>query len=228
MTDVYSNGGDTVEVINAAADEGFCLESDLPSDESGIDFSTDPHGRIFDAFKVLEAKSWALPTTIAAAKIIFPFVSDKDIAEVARYKRIKRRILELRSRNCIARRYQPGIKIGFNASASPKVMVALVNRELNRGKVVGIAFHSNVIYAIPDDEDGHVVTVVGRRWNSQRKTRQYLIRDTFGAARDIYKPHIESPPQMKGYIWLDENDLLENIFEVNFLRSHTPHDRGAP
>ncbi len=216
IQDVYRNGGDEIAAINTGAVEGYCPESESPSDEPWIDFSEDPHAPIYDAFLDLDRTSWSSPKVRRSARKVFPNITDQDFDDTLAFRYPKRRILELQKRNCRRQRKSaPNFRMGMITSASGAGFVRLIDRELDKNLIVGIAFHSNSIYTIPDKEDGHVVSLVGRRWNSDRGVCEYLIRDTFGDQCDEYKPEFECH---HGYLWVDDALLRRNVFEVDYIK----------
>jgi len=211
MGQVYNNGGDTADVFNSAAKDGFCSEMESPSDEPHIDFSANPRAPLFDAFKVLDKNNWDNKDTFTAARKIFPNLSCEAYLAASAKRTVRARILALQKQNCRTRFTASHLSLSSEYPENSAASFALIDRELNSKKPVGIAFHSNDLYTDQDEYDGHSVALVGRRWNSESRSCEYLIRDTFGKQCDIYKSHLDC---QDGYIWVSEKFLKKNIFEV--------------
>ena len=214
FSDIYRNGGDTVLAVNTAAKEGFCLEERSPSDEAFFDFSVEPATPIYAAFNDLEVLSWDSNEAYTAARIIFPHITPSDFKDASRFRYSKRRILELQNANCPQRNVVPGFQMKSYFGGSASQYIAAINRELNQGQIVGIAFHSNAIYNLEEEADGHAVAVVGRRWNEKTNSCEYQLRDTFGDSCEDYRRDVECDG---GYLWVKESTLRKNIFEVMYI-----------
>lgn len=85
----------------------------------------------------------------------------------------------------------------------------------------------NLVGCKPDSSnpDGgtHASIIVGRRWNAARKTCQLLVRNSWGESCDSDYTHVApwscggSGGEIRGQIWVDEEDLSENTMEVGAL-----------
>jgi hypothetical protein len=218
LSDLYEQGGDTETAIKSAQQRGgFCLESQLPSNEDNVDFSDDPHGGIHDALISFDSVNAPRSRQLQMAHTIFPRVSlDINSLNFQRKKKQKQ-IMFLEGRACTDRRFLPSLNIKYFSASNHhqrNSLIKKINAQLNADNLVGIGFHSNIIYAMQDPDDDHAATIIGRRWNGHKLSCEYQIRDSFGAQCTIYKPELDC---LKGTVWVDERLLKSSLFEIEYI-----------
>ncbi|MEK6627382.1 MAG: hypothetical protein AABY53_02055 [Bdellovibrionota bacterium] len=222
MSDIYNNGGDTKPALAEASRTGFCAESSMPSDEDRIDFSSEPHAKIFDSFMWLEKNSWDDPVGFKMAHDIFPKLTVNNFQAAVEQKKIRQRLSYLQQGACKNRVPYSKMKFVHKLAQKPQQIIKLVqviNQQLENNNIVGIGFYSNDLYRSDlnihtSDDDSHGTTLVARRWNTEQNSCEYLMRDNFGAQCDLYQSGLDCK---SGMIWVNEKFLLKNLFEVEYL-----------
>lgn len=120
----------------------------------------------------------------------------------------------------------------------------LIDRVLESGQPAGIAFCSSILFRGPDyiglkphlpckaettahgRPQDHAALVIGRRWNKERQTCQYLIRNSWGDFCQRLKDECKKDPNEyvcfweceNGHQWVDAVSLERNLVGVSFLR----------
>jgi len=60
----------------------------------------------------------------------------------------------------------------------------------------------------------HTSGIVGRRWNSEKKSCEFLIRDSYGEQCTDYDPSYDCED---GYVWLNELLIYPNLTSIVYL-----------
>lgn len=218
MSSIYESGGDTFTSIQATKKlGGACTEDVMPSNETFLS-PDETNPRIFGAFKWLEQKSWALPESLEAARVIFPALEEDTFDQAARLLTFKDRMHFLQNTACAERvAYSHLVLNYFEAETKSQVpgLIKKVNQQLERNNLIGMGFRSNDLFLKQEEaDDNHATTLVGRRWNPAKKQCEYLMRDNFGDQCSIYQNRFEC---QGGYVWLDEKFLLKNMYEIEYF-----------
>lgn len=222
MSDIYNGGGDTEPALRASSKLGFCSESSMPSDEDRIDFSSHPHAKIYDSFMWLEKNTWDNSYGFQVAQSVFPKLDLNNFQKSAEYKKIKQRLGSLQTAACKNRVPYTNMKFVHKSLQKAQQVLKLlqiINQNLENNNIVGIGFYSNDLYRSnlnikESNEDSHGTTIVGRRWNAEQNSCEYLMRDNFGAQCDLYQAGFACSG---GMIWINEKFLLKNLYEVEYL-----------
>lgn len=94
-----------------------------------------------------------------------------------------------------------------------------LSKELERGNVVGLDYDSRVLDNTSNHSLGvnqlHTSVIVGRRWNQERSTCEYLIRNSHGEqCQGEYDPTIECD---FGNLWLSEDQIYRNMTSIVYM-----------
>lgn len=132
-------GGDTFTSILATKKlGGACSEEVMPSNETFLN-ANETNPRIFGAFKWLEQKSWALPETLEAARVIFPGFEEDTFYEASHLSTFKDRMHFLQSAACTERVPSSHLTLNyFEAETKSQVLglIKKVNRQLERNNLM--------------------------------------------------------------------------------------------
>lgn len=114
---------------------------------------------------------------------------------------------------------------GTDVSKSGKAgIINSINKQISRDKPVAAAYKTNIFYEPGSDyyknAGSHVSVLVGRRWNKQSKTCEFLLRNSWGKNCYSY-----SNPELKGkcdpntgYVWLSSEILKRSVTEAVYFR----------
>ena len=224
LRSVYKGGGDESPALETGKQIGFCDESDLPSEEDKVDVNNMPLTKIYGSLKKLEEKDWQNRNAFSLAKNIFPLITRSDFEEALQQSSERHRIFFLQERTC-HHRYQfnqfefTSLEVGKDHSSAQ--VIERLDQQLELKNLVGLDFNSRDIY-LPlrkpidhlDPEFVHAVTITGRRWNMNKGTCQYEIRDNFGSQCEVYQ---EGYDCHEGYLWVDRQFLEKNMLGIGFL-----------
>ncbi len=104
-----------------------------------------------------------------------------------------------------------------------------INKQLNSSNVVGIGYNACFIgpkYVetregiIDEDKHGcspHAGVIVGRQWNKQKQSCDYMIRNSWGKDCSIYRADIQKQCK-KGVFFLNENELMSHFISATWLQ----------
>lgn len=128
------------------------------------------------------------------------------------------------------------------SSLTPAQILEVIQKELKRKNIVAISYdvhfmrnasavkplqeklRSGIIYDPADKVEAHASTIVGSRWNSDKRECELKIRNSWGPGCAFTKGRRKGEPIYKpqyrcegGNIWVPEQDLAKNLFEIVFL-----------
>lgn len=96
-----------------------------------------------------------------------------------------------------------------------------VSEQMNAGRLVGLDYNALVLQNSANRglniKDLHTSGIVGRRWNRDRKSCEFLIRDSHGDKCDEkYDPTYECDA---GNVWISESTLYKNMISIVYMKS---------
>lgn len=93
-----------------------------------------------------------------------------------------------------------------------------IDDQLNKGNIVGMLYRSEVLFGYDKSAvfPNHVSTIVGRRFNEQSNSCEYLIRNIWGKTCSPYSEDYECK---NGHVWIPEDALKykNTIHEVQYI-----------
>ncbi len=97
-----------------------------------------------------------------------------------------------------------------------------LDKALSKGKMVGVSYNANGLYQeefrtgnfITKTLSNHASSIVGRYFNTESGTCNYLIRNSWGQGTQ----YILKGPQIDGYHSITEEDLSESLTEVVYFK----------
>ncbi len=114
-------------------------------------------------------------------------------------------------------------KIGWSSVYTGSTRHRLLNRlneQLDQKNPVGIAYYAGFFDSATAPKSGadrHMSLVVGRKFDSQSNTCEYLVRNSWGTRCTGYKNSILKDKCESGNIWVDEITLKKYIYGITFL-----------
>lgn len=100
-----------------------------------------------------------------------------------------------------------------------KQLQAAADKLLSRKKPFMIGYEPcnimNTELGAPPNCMGHASSVVGRRWNAEKKTCEYLVRNSWGTDCSQYRKDIDCD---RGNFWLSSKELFSSVRQIMSLR----------
>jgi len=96
-----------------------------------------------------------------------------------------------------------------------------ISEQLETGRLVGLDYDSRVLTDNSNHglniSELHTSSLVARRWNEERKTCEFLVRNSHGNACGLkYDPTIDCDA---GSLWLSESQIFKNMTSIVFMLS---------
>lgn len=215
--------------LKKAMERGWCPESIFPSEawikktrtSNGWKEESIPLAQAFLDIAVLHRKREKLTAQNLPYFFTFKNVGAEEFLTVLNTKKLADVYSNLRTAVCRDERrefaYKWGTKMVFK---NPKIF-ARVAEQLEAGKLVGLDYDSRIL----DDQYSrgvkinrlHTSSIVGRRWNPEKKSCEYLVRDSYGTGCEgKYDPNYDCE---NGNIWLSESQIYGSMTSIVYLLS---------
>lgn len=95
---------------------------------------------------------------------------------------------------------------------------ATLNRQLNKGRLVGIDYDARVLSDSRNQSirisELHTSAIVARRWSARDQQCQYLIHDSHGDQCTRYDASYEC---LGGQVWIDESKIYNNLLSFVYV-----------
>jgi len=227
-----SDGGYPTGAISAAKKKGFCLEVNLPARD--VKFAN-IYGDLSQRFKAIQefklnyaefsknssetARAYC-SQQITAIQASFPILQIQDIEKILSRSSNQTAFEELSDLSC-----GPRIK-NVDIESKQIVMVGLrtadkapaIDSILDSGRPTGIVYNAGILTDPNSKAYGnvdHVSSIVGRKWNSETKTCEYLLRNSWGETCTRY--HFSYQCE-KGYVWIPKDTLLREVGAIDYIK----------
>lgn len=150
----------------------------------------------------------------------FKHVDAAKFLELLQVKRVNEFYFGLRKITCKDDRHEftsiPKVKMVIK---NPKIF-RRVSEQLESGQMVGLDYTSKV-FAEPGRRglsfaNLHTSGLVGRRWNTTKKTCEYLVRNSYGSDCENGRYH-QSLECENGNIWLTESQIYKSMTSIVYL-----------
>ncbi|WP_413560460.1 C1 family peptidase [Bdellovibrio sp. HCB209] len=225
-------GGFTNAALKKSLKTGFCLESDLPSeDNSSGDFaqtlrSIDSQGRA-----KIASGSLSCGELYETSKTLFPSATLTDLRSVLEISSKANFTNNLREKTCKNR-----IKADFTVenfyikndaggntpgSTQERKAANIIDEQISAKNPVSLYIDANAFYdrrapATNQDNIGaHAVTVVGRRFNEKSGQCEYLLRNSWGTGCSSYDKSYQCE---NGNFWMKKTDMLRRTGGVTYVK----------
>lgn len=205
--------------------EGWCPESVLPSEAwtkvmDGKEVSM-PLDQAMIEISALHDIRGSLNTGNLPYYYKFKNVDAKKFVELLQTKKVDQFYYGLRKVVCKDDRHPfPSDKKVKMHIKNPKILNTISER-LEAGELVGLDYDSRV-YQEPSRRgfsfaELHTSSIVGRRWNSNKNTCEFLIRNSYGERCDNPRYH-SSLDCEAGNVWFTEEAIYKNMTSIVFMK----------
>ncbi|WP_142699474.1 C1 family peptidase [Bdellovibrio sp. ZAP7] len=228
-------GGFTDKALQMASKNGFCLESELPSeDNQGGNFAAnlkelDIYGR-----NQILSQNLACNDLYTEAKKMFPKINLTDVQDVVNKTVEEDFILGLRNKTCknriqakpevvIVQRkgFFNGLKDTVDSAVSEEKYAQIIDEQLSANNPLSLGIDSHAIYdrrapaSTPSSASFHAVTLVGRRFNEKTGQCEYKIKNSWG--KGCSSPD-KSYNCSQGQFWMSKPDLFRRTWDVTYVK----------
>ncbi len=222
--DLLSNAGGGSDIGAISASKGFyCPEEIMPSEDYEIDPScgatTSDTVTILQKIESLARNRKTLSfCDLSYVKALFPKLSLDSIKEIHE-QNINASSLVLihkfQQANCKEDLIKANIVMRGSLYSEDKVTLD-IDRNLEKNNPVSINYNANFLLADDSSFASHYSSIVGRRFNLDSNSCQYLIRNSWGESCEVYPEPYRTNCE-KGNIWVDKKLLQEKIINVQFI-----------
>lgn len=217
ISDYSDNGANmSAALILGLQGKGLCLESQ-------INFTDSDWSELSILFKKISSPTKKLSQIICQnnLKDTIPFKSiPKNILKILDKLSGDKKTAALLDITC-GKRFQLG-KYGVGSRTieqyPPEKIVEKLDFLLSKNNPASISYDWDFIKSNKDytkKESNHSSTIIGRRFNKDINECEYKIKDSAG--NRCPKNSIYECDKMHGTIWVPRNNLINNIYEVNWL-----------
>lgn len=218
------NGGFSAIAVEQRIPQGFCLESDMPSDN----YAFTRIGNVLSQFSRLHQQSLQRQDNRNAMEMaqafclenrnsmsVFPGTLVSDIAEAIEAMTVPQFFQELVDRQCQNRIPFNEVPTSMSASSSrySSPLVDELNRVMDSGQIVQIDYDVGLIERAGRQE-AHASSIVARRWNEETLSCDYLIRNSWGEGCGLYKPQYQCEA---GHVWVPRGDLQQELSKITYF-----------
>jgi C1A family cysteine protease len=227
-------GGWSEIAINVLSNEGYCLESTLPSDSH----ETAQIGGFLGALGDLEQGRTSsknaptnAPTNASADYLVGDFcqryggilgelnvnIGMSELVSAIGNRTVVELFYERSMDACRENRIQVDARAVQVRSheAGEGGLVGLIDQQLNSGGIAGLNYHVDLIGATAGEFSLHASSVVGRRWSDESRSCQYLIRNSWGESCFLYGEM--NGRCENGHIWVNASELEDRSTGVFHL-----------
>ena len=225
--------GGLVEMgVKIPLQRGVCLESDVPSDDYkdvellGILQNAESlqHDFLNTVYKNREEIRKDICSRFSSILSLFPQLNINDIVEILEKSSRTNFIDNLRNKGCKSRVVKDkNVKLVAKAANNYNEKLLLfseIDKQLESKNVVSATLVGELLV----DRDtvssniNHAMLVVGRRFNSQTKHCEYLLRNSWGKSCSYYDHFCD-----KGHLWISKADLNRNIYKITYIEDSPPN-----
>jgi hypothetical protein len=204
---------------------GHCSESSFPSEE-WIKVTSGQEEKILMPQAIEEIKKlYQLRKNLTLSNLPFYFkfknVDKKTFLSILQTKnKIKHFFTELRNKACESDRVEFDKRLKVKMVFRNKNIFRRINSQLDSGRIVGIDYDSRVLLNTQNQtrkiSELHTSSIIGRRWNSEKNSCEFLLRNSWGEGCQRYDESIEC---QEGNVWLGESSLFRNMTSIVYIKS---------
>lgn len=210
------SGGYVHEALEKSLKQGFCLESELNSSDLAFANISKTVSKI-EALRKKRGKGLTCDE-YSQVRDVFKSLSQYEVERVLEESSNASFFSDLVEKSCktkipVSERLEvKSSKVDlFSSTRSMKV----IEEQLEKGNIVGIAYDFDMIDLEPNDRSSnfHASTVIGRRWNAKTNNCELLVRNSYGRGCS-YRPEIECD---KGNLWVPKHLVDLYLRRVDYL-----------
>jgi hypothetical protein len=222
----HETGFNKVALINGMRN-GYCPESTFPS-EVWIKVTNGLEEKVLMPLAMKQIKELhqnRQTLTLDNLPFYFKFKNiDRDsfLSILKSKNKLKDFYTQLRAKACQSDRLDFETRWKVKMVFRNKSIFKRIQSQLNLGRIVGLDYDSRILENAQNQNikisSLHTSSIIGRRWNPQLSTCQYLIRNSWGEKCDRYDQRHECN---NGNIWLSESMIYKNMTSIVYLKSKT-------
>jgi hypothetical protein len=217
--------GRAVTAIEKAQERGFCLEENLSSDDYSFSSLKNLLTKIESLKKEYDDESNIYPIDLCGKNIehvkeVFRNLNVSDVSAVLAKSTNVTFIDMLSDRACGQRikntKYELTSRYGSTESGR-KELFDEVDSVLNNDELVGITYDAYILNNIDHDDDPgwHYSTIVGRKFNEETKSCDYLVRNSWGRSCSSYDSRLKCE---EGNIWVPKRVLAKKMRQIDYFK----------
>jgi hypothetical protein len=222
-----TGGGQPVRTFDTTIKDGFCMEKDFPSEDYLFpkEYGYIGNEGLSDILKLIEEEHNSPDQLLKACRLksinsLFKNLTIDDFKKVFSRKELSafQMILELQKINC-KNRFVPKNKFNMVSGLKGKREVLKeIDDQLEKDNPISYNFNANFLLPLKDQPgfDNHYASIVGRKFNEETKTCQYLIRNSWGRNCTQYPPPYNKQCD-EGNIWVNEDIIHKNLIGINYI-----------
>ncbi len=105
-------------------------------------------------------------------------------------------------------------EIRHNYFPDGKLLMSEVDKQLEKGDIVGVAYNSDILEDKYETSDGrHASSIVARKFNDKTGSCEYLLRNSWGSGCWTYDKSYKCED---GNVWIPQEYMTEAIYGVQF------------
>lgn len=218
----FQESGWVATALKEALKNGICLEEDMPSENFVMSYKLNKrvYGTLpsisaaIDFFVLLQKK----PNNMTYLSL--PHISKDELLEHLDKYPVKDAWEKIVDKSCEGRKIQlEGLKVKSPlwTRISTKRSLKIIDDELDKENVLGVTYYSSFLKDIKAKKSAlHSSVVVGRRWNTESRSCDYLIRNSWGVDCSRYDTSLKCE---KGHIWVPKDLLKKHVYYVDYLET---------
>jgi len=220
----HETGFNKVALIQGMKD-GYCSESSFPSEE-WIKVSGGKEEKILMPKAIEEIKElYQMRKGLNLNNLPFYFkfnhIDKKTFLSILKSKnKIKHFFTELRNKACENDRFEFDKRLKVKMVFRNKNIFKRIHSQLELGRIVGIDYDSRVLLNTQNQSikisELHTSSIIGRRWNAEKNSCEFLLRNSWGEGCQRYDESIEC---QEGNVWLGESSLFRNMTSIVYIKS---------
>lgn len=214
--------GFTKTALNRAMKEGFCPEEVFPS-EVWVKVTGDREEKIpmpeaMKEINHLHEKRHELSSSNLPFYYKFKNIGRAEFLSLLQTKKLRNFYSSLRHEACQDDRISFPVRWKVKMAFRHRKIFGRINQQLALGRLIGLDYDARIL----DNKDHHGVklselhtsSMVGRRWNDEKNSCEYLIRNSYGESCSRYD---ESYECQEGHLWLSESQVYGSMISVVYM-----------
>lgn len=212
-------GGEPREAISYTQKGGFCLEKNLPSQNTDLERNIENIEKIENHKRNLNLTN-QLPCAADYDDLqrMFPNLRLSDYLDILKRASIENIPKLMADRTCQPRIKSADLSFKRQYASERKDRPVLFNKldeQLNKKTAVGIVYNAEVITeGSTEDKTNHASIVVARKYNPDSGFCEYLVRNSWGPSCDGYTPIYKCE---QGNIWVPKEALMNSMNEIDYI-----------
>lgn len=214
--------------LKNALKDGTCPERVFPSEawvkmtrtETGWTESSVPLDQAMIDIALLHSKRKKLTTETLPYYYSFKNVGADNFVQLLQTKNVARFYSSLRQVVCKDDRQPYDTKWKVKMTLKNRSIFRTISEQLEQGRLVGIDYDNRVLedntHAGVSLAKLHTSSLIGRRWNHEKNSCEFLIRDSYGNQCEKYDPSYGCEG---GNVWISESKIYSNIVSAVYMLS---------